>query len=140
MKGKTIGTFALLAAAFALPAAHAEEEDLDVTMQVLDDLAQVEEGIAEMRGPEEDLVIEDPDEVAAREAESGETEVEAAAREAAEREFAGIRDDFEHDDVDQSDVEEGLDDEDDFAVDEEVDADAFDEPEMPEDEEPADII
>jgi len=117
MKPSLIGLASLALAATALSPALADEEDeLEVTMQVLDDVADLDEDFTRRRGP---VPAEPVDEEAAA----------AEALAAAEAQFAGIRDDFEHDDVDD-DIDQDLDDEDDFAEHEEVDLNVYDEAEM----------
>lgn len=113
MKPGLIGLASLALAAAALPPALADEEDeLEVTLQVLDDVADLDENFTRLRRPAPAEPV-------------GEEAVAAEALAAAEAEFAGIRDDFEHDDVDD-DIDEDLDDEDDFAEYEEVDLNVYD--------------
>jgi len=102
----------LASLALAAPALADDEDELEVTMQVLDDVGDLEDDFTRGRRP---VPAEPVDEEAAA----------AEALAAAEAEFAGIRDDFEHDDVDD-DIDEDLDDEDDFGEHEEVDLNVYD--------------
>lgn len=112
MKPGLFGLASLLLAATALPPALADAEDeLEVTMQVLDDVEDLDENFTRPRDP---VPAEPVDHEAAA----------AEALAAAEAEFAAIGDDFEHDDVDD-DIDEDLDDEDDFAEHEEVDLNVY---------------
>lgn len=122
-------TFAVLALLTGLPAAA--QDELEVTMEVIDDLEGIEE-IVRMRGPEPDARI-----VADEGAEEDlfNEQFEEASR-LARQGFGGeelaaqfdeaIEDDFEHDDRDE-DMEETFEDErDDLEDGEDVDQDEFD--------------
>ena len=114
------------------------DDELDVTMEVMDDLADLGNDINEMRGPlasDIDLFVDDS-------RDDGDFDEDDEERDDGDRgsqgndfdsddeelvkEFEGIEDDFEHDDV-NDDFDDDIDEEDDYDEDEEVDDDEFDE-------------
>jgi hypothetical protein len=103
----------------ALFSTAAADDELEVTMEIIEDLDDLE-GIREMRGPTPDNAIDD-----ARDADG---DVPEAAYDPGmeEGDRDGFGDDFEHDDV-NDDMNDGLDREGDFEESEQVDDDAFDE-------------
>ena len=135
MKGlRLILAGAALAALAWTPASHADDE-LEVTLQVLDDLSDLDGGIIEMPGPgdefrEDDFETGDDEDGTGEFGEDGAEMREEDPQirdfiEVDESEFGGIEDDFEHDDVD-TDIEDDLDEEDDFEEEEDVFDDDFD--------------
>ena len=98
---------------FALfPVASLADDDLDVTMEVLDNLAQIEGVVLELRGPEGDDEGDD-------DSESGEGEDDFG-----DGSDDGEEDGFEHDG--STNVENDLEGEDEFDEGDHVDTDEFD--------------
>ncbi|NNF41238.1 MAG: hypothetical protein HKN64_07645 [Woeseiaceae bacterium] len=104
---------------FAFPAHAQEMDDLEVTMQVLDDPAELEEAVSKMRAPDD----EDSDAVDwdFEEAE-GSGEGDGETFEEAETDFE-MDDEFEED---RQFEEDAINDEDDYEDGEDVDDDFFD--------------
>ncbi|MEQ9561743.1 MAG: hypothetical protein RLN69_04420 [Woeseiaceae bacterium] len=116
MKRATIAAFAcLLCSGTPYSVAHAtDHDDLEVTMEVFDDLADVDRSVSALRRPRSKAsgVVAD---------EEGTTAVE--------QEMIiepGSRDRFEHDDIDEDDRERALESEHEIEDGEEVDYDQYD--------------
>lgn len=113
----SLAAVAVLGLAAAPPSAAQQDDELEVTMEVLDELGDLDRQLPEMRGPRRDGDAGEPGE-----------EGDAAGGEAASAadEPPVFGDDFEHDDgndeFDDDLLEEG-----DFEDGEEVDDDTFDE-------------
>lgn len=103
----------------AFSSAAQDADDLEVTMEVLDDVADLEGDIGSRRVRDDELVPDD-------DAEARDAALNAAAEEALVKKFAGIEDDFEHDDV-NDDFDADIHDDDDFDADDKIDLDRIDE-------------
>jgi hypothetical protein len=117
----TILVLGLMAFAPATVCAADELDDLDITMQVLDDTSELEDTIAEMEGPDDDdvEVWEDESEYEYGDEMRDKEDASSGAEEFTEE----FEDEFEHDEVYEEDEMER---EDDFEDGEDVDEDAFD--------------
>ena len=98
----------LLCGGAAAPAADGPRDDLEVTMQVFDDLAAIDSGVASLRRPR------------------SRAEPEVSAEEPEMQIEAGPNDRFEHDDIDENDRERALESEHEIEDGEEVDYDQYD--------------
>lgn len=126
-----------LAALTFSPVTQADDE-LDVTMEVMDDLADFGDDINEMRGPiadgdalfvgdeHDDDDFDDDDERNDSDVGGSSNSDMSSADEELLKEFEGIEDDFEYDDV-NDDFDDDIDEQDDYDEDEEVDDDEFEE-------------
>lgn len=123
MKMTTPLTLATALTLLALsPVALADDDELEVTMEIMVNEDDLNDDINEMRGPGEEEFEDDGDD----ETDADDLALNEEERERLEAEFAGIEDDFEHDDVDE-DQDADIDEEDDFEEDETVDDDEFEE-------------
>jgi len=103
----------------ALPAFGQSEDELEVTMEVMDTLSDLDGDLNEMRGPRAAMR---PSEHADESAEERDQRLNAEAEVALAKQFAGIEDDFEYDDV-NNDFETAINAQDDYERSEEVDTD-----------------
>ena len=97
-------------------------EELEVTLRVVENAADLEGGAARTTGTDDRVEIVGDDEDPAADDDAGDEQ----APNPLEAVFADIEDDFEYDDVDEDNLEEDLDNEDDFEQEEEVDDNTID--------------
>lgn len=116
--------------AFAPAAARADDDmdDLEVTLEVLDDVQDLDDAIAEMAGPDDDDVTDEDWERSGNAEDEPDDEGEPEDEPEDEEEFEDemeddFEDEFEHDDEASEDE---MEDEDDFEDDEDIDEDAID--------------
>lgn len=117
MKRLTIFAVSLISTCWLLlPATGRADQDLEVTMEVIDDLAELDGIVSQMPGPGSNDFGEDDDR-------------NLRGDDAGERlgEEGGRPDGFEHDDMDEDDADREMTSEDEFEEDEDVDDDLFDE-------------
>ncbi|MEQ8207722.1 MAG: hypothetical protein RIA65_16225 [Woeseia sp.] len=103
----------------ASPVLGQTEDELEVTMEVMDTLSDLDRDLNEIRGPRASA---EPADQADESAEERDQRLNAEAEVALARQFAGIEDDFEYDDV-NNDFETAIDAQDDYERSEEVDTD-----------------
>ena len=122
MKGNSVVLAGLLCGACSIFLAPAAAQDLEVTMEVIDNISQLEGIVAEMPGPE----TTDSDEVRSGQP-AGDGRTEQFSRD------DGSPDPFEHDDMDDEAHERALQSEGDFEEGEDVDDERFEIEEADED-------
>lgn len=103
----------------ALPVFGQTEDELEVTMEVMDTLSDLDGDLNEMRGSRASVRT---DEQADESAEERDQRLNAEAEAALAKQFAGIEDDFEYDDV-NNDFDTAINAQDDYERSEEVDTD-----------------
>lgn len=119
----------LLCAVPLLAAADPADEELEATMEVLDDLSDVADSESKRRKTSEDEAAIRYDVFGERIGPAeGEENPDAENAADAASDSPGPRDEFEHDDIDEADRQHELETEHDFEDGEEVDYDEADEP------------
>lgn len=114
---------ATVIALVALPVLAQTEDELEVTMEVVDSLSDLDGDLRQMRGPR---AAARPPGNADESPEERDQRLNAEAEAELAKKFAGIEDDFEHDDL-NTDFETPINAQDDYESSEEVDTDELEE-------------